>query len=232
MQLRLDPWAVEYNTAYHAETAGDGREDVDTGVEGPWERRRPGHADTFWNDLYFLDGTRRIEARVLLEQDAAQVDVIRRFGAKVYFGNATRADLLRAAGAETARLIVVALDDVDESLRVVDLARRNFPNLRVVARARNRRHVHLLMDRGVSGIVRETFHSSLRLTEMTLGELGVVAPDAARAVELFCTNDELMLVESHAFYEDERRLIQNAQERAEELTGLFEADQRRRRAAE
>ncbi len=73
MQLRLDPWAVEYNTAYHAETAGDGREDVDTGVEGPWERRRPEHAETFWDDLYFLDGTRRIEARVLLEQDAAQV---------------------------------------------------------------------------------------------------------------------------------------------------------------
>ena len=73
VRLRLDPWAVEYNTAYHAETAGDGREDVDTSVEGPWRRRKPESAETFWNDLYFLDGSRRIEARVLLEQDAAQV---------------------------------------------------------------------------------------------------------------------------------------------------------------
>ncbi len=167
-----------------------------------------------------------------LERDSAQVDVIRRFGSKVYFGNAARADLLRAAGAETARLLVVALDDVDESLRVVDIARRNFPKLRILARARNRRHVHLLMDRGVSGIVRETFHSSLRLTEMTLGAMGVARAEAERAVEMFRVHDERNLVESHAFYEDERRLIQNAHERAEELDGLFEADQQRRRAAE
>ena len=73
MRLRLDPWAVEYNTAYHAEAAGDGRDDVDTSVEGPWQRHRPERADTFWHDLYFLDGSRRIEARVLLEQDAAQI---------------------------------------------------------------------------------------------------------------------------------------------------------------
>lgn len=167
-----------------------------------------------------------------LERDSAQVDVIRRFGSKVYFGNAARADLLRAAGAEKARLLVVALDDVDESLRVVDIARRNFPRLRILARARNRRHVHLLMDRGVSGIVRETFHSSLRLTEIALGEMGVVRAEAERAVEMFREHDERTLVDSHAFYEDERQLIQNARERAEELDGLFEADQQRRRAAE
>ena len=86
VQLRLDPWAVEYNTAYHAETAGDGREDVDTSVEGPWERREPDYAETFWDDLYFLDGSRRIEARVLLEQDAAQVA----FGALGTYGVGVR----------------------------------------------------------------------------------------------------------------------------------------------
>ena len=167
-----------------------------------------------------------------LEQDAAQVDVIRRFGGKVYFGNAARTDLLRAAGAETARLLVVALDDADESLRVVDLARRNFPKLRVIARARNRRHVHLLMDRGVSGIVRETFHSSLRLTEMTLEQLGLPEAAALRAVEVFRAHDERTLAEHHAYYDDERRLIQNVKEQNEELTSLFEADQQRQQAAE
>ena len=167
-----------------------------------------------------------------LERDAAQVEVIRRFGGKVYFGNAARTDLLRAAGAETAQLLVVALDDVDESLRVVDIARRNFPNLRIVARARNRRHVHLLMDRGVSSIVRETFHSSLRLTEMALERLGVAEETALRAVEVFRAHDERTLAEHQAYYEDERKLIQNVKEQNEELASLFEADQKRPRAAE
>ena len=163
---------------------------------------------------------------IALEQDATQVDVLRRFGTKVYFGNPSRPDLLRSAGAETAKLLIVALDDVEEGLRVVDVARRTFPKLRILSRARNRRHVHLLMDRGVAGIVRETFHSSLRLTELTLETLGIPPAEASRAVELFRVFDEKNLVESHAFYEDERRLMQNAREQAAELTGLFEADQR------
>ena len=164
-----------------------------------------------------------------LEQDAAQVEVVRRFGTKVYFGNPARPDLLRSAGAETARLLVVALEDMDETLRVVDIARRTFPKLRIFARARNRRHAHLLMDRGAAGIVRETFHSSLHLTELVLHELGMPEAEAHRRIELFRDYDERNLMESHAFYEDERQLIQNAQARAEELTGLFEADQARDR---
>jgi voltage-gated potassium channel Kch len=170
---------------------------------------------------------------IALEQDAAQVEVLRRFGATVYFGSPTRPDLLRSAGAETAKLLIVALDDMEESLQVVDIARRTFPKLRILARARNRRHAHLLMDRGIAGIVRETFFSSLRLTELTLMELGIPEAEARRSVALFRDFDEKALVESHAYYEDERRVIQNAQDQAAELTGLFEADQRRtRRAAE
>ena len=163
---------------------------------------------------------------IALEQDATQIDVLRRFGTKVYFGNPSRPDLLRSAGAETAKLLIVALDDVEEGLRVVDIARRTFPKLRILSRARNRRHVHLLMDRGVAGIVRETFHSSLRLTEQTLMALGIPEAKAIHAVELFREFDEKNLVDSHAYYEDERRLMQNAREQAAELTGLFEADQR------
>lgn len=162
-----------------------------------------------------------------LEMDPAQVEVIRRFGSKIYFGDALRPDLLRAAGAETAKLLVVTLDDQDAVLRLVDIARRTFPNLRILARARNRRHAHLLMDRGVAGIVRETFHSSLRLTELALTELGVPEAEARRAVTLFAEHDERALVETHAFYDDERQLIQSAQQKAEELASLFEADRPR-----
>ena len=161
---------------------------------------------------------------IALEQDASQVEVLRRFGSKVYFGDPARPDLLRAAGAETAKLLVVALEDMDEILQVVDVAKRTFPNLRILARARNRRHAHLLMDRNIAGQVRETFHSSLRLTEMTLTELGIPAAEAQRAVAFFQVQDEKTLLETHAYYEDERRLVQTARDQAEELQGLFEAD--------
>jgi monovalent cation:proton antiporter-2 (CPA2) family protein len=164
---------------------------------------------------------------IALEQDATQVEVLRKFGAKVYFGNPSRPDLLRSAGADTAKLLIVALDDVEEGLQVVDIARRTFPKLKILSRARNRRHAHLLMDRNITGIVRETFFSSLELTEMTLRQLGMAEAEAHRVVGVFREFDERMLVESHAYYEDERRLIQTAKEQAEELDTLFATDQMR-----
>ena len=159
-----------------------------------------------------------------LDQDADQVETIRRFGSKVYYGNPSRPDLLRAAGAATAKLLVIALADPEESIRVVDIVRRNFPELRILARARNRRHAHLLMRRGVSGLVRETFHSSLILTEQTLIGLGQKPADAHHVVEKFREADERSLRNSVEFYDDEERLIQNAKQVSEELAGLFQAD--------
>lgn len=159
-----------------------------------------------------------------LEQDSAQVDVIRRFGTRVYYGDPSRPDLLRAAGAEHAQLLVVTLENLEENLRVVDMARRNFPTLRIAARARNRRHAHLLMDRGITHIVRETFYSGLRLSEIVLQDLGVPAADAERAVRLFAEYDARSLQETHAFYDDERALIQSTRQVADELASLFEAD--------
>jgi CPA2 family monovalent cation:H+ antiporter-2/glutathione-regulated potassium-efflux system protein KefB len=162
-----------------------------------------------------------------LERDPGQVDVVRRFGVKVYFGDPTRADVLRAAGAAQAKLLVVMLDDMEAVLRTVDVARRNFPQLTILARARNRRHAHLLMDRAVDGVVRETFHSSLVLAEQALTALGVEADAAARAVALFRDHDEKTLVASHAVYRDEQKLIQTTQDASAELASLFEADRER-----
>ncbi len=159
-----------------------------------------------------------------LEQDASQVETIRRFGNKVYYGDPSRPDLLRAAGAETAKLLVVALADAEESLRVIDIVHRNFPNLHVLARARNRRHAHLLMQRGVDDFVRETFHSSLVLTEQVLVGLGQDAADAHRIIERFRLADSRSLRDSLRYYDDEKRLIQNAKQVSEELAGLFQGD--------
>ncbi|MGA3398837.1 MAG: monovalent cation:proton antiporter-2 (CPA2) family protein [Acetobacteraceae bacterium] len=162
-----------------------------------------------------------------LERNQGQVDVVRRFGAKVYFGDPTRAEVLRAAGAAGAKLLVVLLDDMAAVLRTVEVAKRNFPQLKILARARNRRHAHLLMDRGVDGLVRETFFSSLVLAEQALTALGIDADAASRAVALFRDHDERTLVASHAIYRDEQKLIQTTQDAAAELESLFEADRER-----
>ncbi len=159
-----------------------------------------------------------------LERDPGQVDVVRRFGLKVYFGDPARPELMRAAGAEQARLLVIAQDDAENVLRIAEVAKRLFPNMKVLARARNRRHVHLLMDRHVDGFVRDTYFSSLQMAEKSLVALGVPAEDASRSVALFRDHDERLLRNTHAFYEDERRLIQTTQQAAEELMSLFEAD--------
>ncbi len=159
-----------------------------------------------------------------LERDSGQVDVIRRFGQKVYYGDAARPDVLRAAGADQASLLIVALDDTDRTLRTVETAKRNHPNLTVLARARNRHHAHLLMDRNVDGLVRDTFHSGLRLAELSLVAMGMPEDEAARGVAIFRAHDEANLLASHSIYRDEARLIQSAAQAAEELAGLLEAD--------
>jgi monovalent cation:proton antiporter-2 (CPA2) family protein len=159
-----------------------------------------------------------------LERNPGQVDVVRRFGTKVYFGDPTRPDVLRAAGAEQAKLLVVTLDDPPGVLRTIEVAKRNFPNLAILARARNRWYAHLLMDRDVDGLVRETFHSSLQLAKQALTILGIDDAAAERAVTLFRDHDEKNLEETHAIYRDEKQLIQNSQQAADELASLFEAD--------
>ena len=166
-----------------------------------------------------------------LDKSSAQVEVVRRFGGKVYLGNPGREEVLRAAGADSARVIVIAMDDMDETLNVVDVVRRHFPNLIIFARARNRHHAHLLMDRGVTNIIRETFFSSLQLAGMVLHALGVAPETTQRAIEIFQTYDERNLVKTHAVAHDERQLIQSTQQAAEELQGLFEADTQERTEA-
>jgi monovalent cation:proton antiporter-2 (CPA2) family protein len=161
-----------------------------------------------------------------LERDPGQVDVLRRFGTKVYFGDPTRPDVLRAAGVEQAKLIVVTMDDPPGVLRTVDMVKRNFPHVAILARARNRWYAHLLMDRDVDGLVRETFYSSLQLARQALLLLGTDAAMAERAVTLFRDHDEKNLVETQAIYRDEQQLIQNQQQAADELAGLLEADRR------
>jgi CPA2 family monovalent cation:H+ antiporter-2/glutathione-regulated potassium-efflux system protein KefB len=159
-----------------------------------------------------------------LDKNQDTVDVVRRFGSKVFFGDPSREEVMRAAGAESAKVLVIALDDMDSSLKTARMVKRKFPHLKVIARARNRHHVHLLMDAGVDMNVRETFFSSLKLTEMTLGALDIPPQQAERAVALFAAHDEEMLHQQLAIAHDESQLIQTTQQAARELLDLFESD--------
>ena len=118
-----------------------------------------------------------------LEINQAQVDFVRRFGNKLYYGDASRLEMLRAAGAEPADVLVLAIDDVEASVRTAEMARRHFPKLRVLARARNRQHAFRLLETGVDEIWRETFASSLELAEAALVALGTARETAAAAGE-------------------------------------------------
>ena len=159
-----------------------------------------------------------------LERDTRQVDLLRRYGATVYYGDATRLDLLRAAGAQKAKIFVLAISDLEESVRVAEVVAKNFPHLTIVARARNRRHAHILMDVGVKHIVRETLHSSLVMSEMVLTQLGTPAESASDTVTRFLEYDSRLLQEQHAVHDSEEKLIQTARDRNEELERLLRDD--------
>jgi monovalent cation:proton antiporter-2 (CPA2) family protein len=161
---------------------------------------------------------------VALDVDLAQVDTVLRTGNRVYYGDGTRLDLLESAGAREAEVLVLAMDDSEASVYTAELARRHFPNLKILARARNRQHALRLMDLGAHYLIREMYASSLELTERVLETLGYSRAEAQRTVERFRAHDEATLQEQLAFKDDEQKLIQTAKQAATELERLFAAD--------
>jgi len=159
-----------------------------------------------------------------LDSNVAQVDFVRRFGAEIYYGDAARLDILRAAGAHKAKAFVLAIDNVDHSLRVAEIVREHFPDLAIYARARDRTHVHKLMDLGVTIIERETFLSALELTTKLLRGLGLTPDEAKRLVATFKRLDEKRLYEDYQYYTDLEKVRANALTQAKELEELFARD--------
>lgn len=183
----------------------------------------------------------QITARVLralripftaLEINPEQVELGQRFGSKAYYGDASSLELLHAARVDKARVFVLAIDDIEASIRTAEVVRNHFPEVTIYARARNRRHAYRLMDLGVTHIERETYHSSLLLTEQVLLALGLTARQSRRAVTTFRSNDERLLREQHSIYKDDQRLVQSTRDAADELRSLFESDARLQARAE
>lgn len=163
-------------------------------------------------------------AFTVLDKDSQQVDFVRRFGNEIFYGDAGRLDLLRAAHADKARLFVLTIPDVEASLQVADVVRRHFPQLRIFAIAVNRLHALRLMDMGITDVVRRSFFSSLELSRDLLQALGNSEEHAQHVIDTFRRHDEQTLRRQQAVAHDEKLFIQSAQEAARELEQLFEQD--------
>ena len=161
-----------------------------------------------------------------LELDSSQVEFVRRYGATVHYGDASRLEVLRAAGAEHAKIFVLAVSDLEESMKIAEAVLRNYPHLTIVARARNRRHAHKLMSLGIEHIFRETLLSSLAMSEHILKSLGQSPEDAKHIIDVFYERDSRLLTEQHAIHDSEEKLIQSAKDTAAELESLLRRDKR------
>ncbi len=160
-----------------------------------------------------------------LDGSAEQVQFVSRFGGQAYYGDATRLSILEAAQVGKARAFVLAIGDEEKSLKTAELVRRHFPHVPIYARARNRDHVHRLMDVGVEFIRRETFLSSLDITREVLRGLGDSERAVTRTIDTFREFDRRHLYGDYEHYTDQQKLQVLARERSEELKDLFEQDE-------
>ncbi len=164
----------------------------------------------------------------VLEHDSEQVEGVRRFGWRAFYGDATRLDLLRMAGADKARVLVLALDDLERSLALVDLVHQHFPRLQVVARARNVQHWYQLQQRGVAHIERETFDSALMSGRSVLELMGFERHQARNLALRFRRHNLEQLAEAAPHFKDESKLIALAKIGRQQME-QFMADERQRK---
>ncbi|WP_227367795.1 monovalent cation:proton antiporter-2 (CPA2) family protein [Halomonas sp. M20] len=157
-----------------------------------------------------------------LDPNITQVEFIRRFGSRIYYADATRLDLLRSAGAEQARILVIAVDDEEAATRIARQARDHFPHLQVFARARNRHHAWQLMDLGAKVVVRETFAASMEMSTEVLKGMGYPSSNAMDAVRTFREFDHKLFEDSYKHRDDMSALVADDQAAMAELQALFQ----------
>lgn len=159
-----------------------------------------------------------------LELDPDQIAVVRRFGNPIYYGDAARLDLLRSAGAEKARVFVLAVDDAESSVEIAKAVRETFPHLKIVARARNRAHYFQLRELGVDSIYRETFSSSLEMASDVLQNLGLEPARIESVLQVFRESDERLLAQQFDVRGDEQSMIRVSRESSSQLMEVLSRD--------
>jgi len=203
-----------------------------------WKRSEPKYETPPANDRHVvIAGFGRygqIVARVLrgkkipftaLDISPEQVELVKKFGAQAFYGDASRSEILEAAQTGKARAFVLAIDDVEASLRAAELVTSQYPHVPIFARARNRNHVHRLNDLGVTAVKRETFLSALETTRQVLGGLGFTEREADRVIKTFRTHDERRLSEDYKVYSDMEKMQAKARSDAATLEKLFAEDE-------
>ncbi|QNH78048.1 cation:proton antiporter [Pseudomonas protegens] len=162
---------------------------------------------------------------VALDTSVDTIELIRSFGGMpVFYGDPMRPEILSAAKVGTAEYFVIATDDPETNIKTAEQVRKLYPHLKIIARARNRQHVHRLVDLEAQA-VRETYYSSLEMSRRTLVGLGLSQAQADSRIQRFTQHDEQLLAAQHAVYDDAAKVLQSAQEARAELARLFEADE-------
>jgi voltage-gated potassium channel Kch len=205
--------------------------------ERPGEAREPD--DIQADGLAIIAGFGRfgqISARLLraqgfsvtvLDHSAEQVELLRRFGNKVYFGDASRADLLHAAGAAQAKVLIVAVDDAAKALEIVEVANKQFPGLKIIARAYDRTTVYEMLKHDVHMIKRETFGSALEVGVEALKTLGFHPYQAERAGRIFRKLDEQMIRKLAPLWDDDDSYMAGIRQSTERLEQVLQSDRER-----
>ncbi len=158
---------------------------------------------------------------VAIDRDATHIDLVRKFGNKVYYGDAARKEILEAAGAARAKYFILAIDDREASLKTAEVIVQHFPNLKIFARARNRGHAYDFMSLGVENIKRETFDSSVFFVRDLLVDMGFEESRANRIIEKFCIHDEIMLKKQFLVHKDDKSLMSLNQEGVDQLAQVL-----------
>ncbi|TQV87198.1 monovalent cation:proton antiporter-2 (CPA2) family protein [Aliikangiella coralliicola] len=160
----------------------------------------------------------------ILDHSPSQIDLLRRFGNEVFYGDASRKDLLKAAGADEAQLLVIAVDEPDKTLDIIKVAKTNFPQMKIIARAIDRRHAYELLRLEIDGFVRETFDSALNLGIDALKLLGHDEEVAKRAGELFAQHDDETLNMLSSLWGDDKSYGVAVRQRIEDLKQVLQSD--------
>jgi len=164
---------------------------------------------------------------VTLDSSIEQIDTLRRFGMKVHYGDASRIDLLRTAGAEKAKLLLIAIDDRDKAIELADAARESFPHLTIVARAWDRRHAYELLQHGVDEVERETFEGALVFGGRALKRMGLSDRRVARAMGIFRRHDRELFTQLKPIAGEEERYVLASRDSRETMERLLRAEMAR-----
>ncbi|OYZ20117.1 MAG: glutathione-regulated potassium-efflux system protein KefC [Bdellovibrio sp. 28-41-41] len=160
----------------------------------------------------------------VLDHEPDQIELLRRFGFKIYYGDATRLDLLEAAGIQKAKILVVAIDSAEENLKLVKLAKEHFPHLKIYARARNVQHVYDLIDQDIEGIERETFEASLKMGIDVMRGLGWSGYESVKRGQIFRRHNLEVIKDMHSKRKNEKEFLAKARQAREDLERMFEEE--------